>query len=297
METQLSITFISTGRVRMREPMSGQPLSNQNTTLRLLRCFTGKWTPWLPIGVFLIQHPDGPVLIDAGASPRCMEAGYFPTLSYFASILNQLEVSAEDDLVSQLASMGVHPRMLQAIVLTHLHHDHTGALEDLVRDAPNVPIHVSGDHWEGFGRSPKYAAMQGCAPNHWPESFSPTLLQFGDRAVGPWSRSASITRDGCILAVETPGHVPGHISIVVLDRRGHPNPETTYLLTGDATYNLQLLDKGEPDGINSDPETAFKSLELIKEFARQRDVVVLPSHDPDTPRLLRERKIYKPKSA
>ncbi|KAJ0385091.1 hypothetical protein COL922a_007082 [Colletotrichum nupharicola] len=129
------IEFISTGKVRMREPMSGQPITNKSTTLRLLRCFTGEWTSWLPIGVFLIRHADGPILIDTGASPQCMQAGYFPMLSYLTTVLGELQLAPEDGIVSQLAKLGVKPTDLQAVVLTHLHHDHAGGLEEIVEAA------------------------------------------------------------------------------------------------------------------------------------------------------------------
>lgn len=94
------------------------------------------------------------------------------------------------------------------------------------------------------------------------------------------------------MAVDTSGHVPGHISLVVYGDNDD-GTRTTYFLTGDATYGLDLLETEEPDGINDDPEMALQSLELIKEFARQTELVVLPSHDVDTPRLLRERVAYK----
>ncbi|KAM5344002.1 hypothetical protein ACJ41O_012539 [Fusarium nematophilum] len=291
----IQIEFISTGSVKMREPMSGQPISNRNTTLRLLRCFTGEWTPWLPIGVFLIKHVDGPILIDTGASPQCMEPGYFPTVSYLASVLNRLQVEPEDGIVSQMAKLGVGPTDLQAVVLTHLHHDHAGGLKDIVEAAPNVPVYISTTHWEAFGKHPTYAAFQGCASNHWPKEFNLRLLTFGGEPIGPWTRSESITTDGRIVAVETPGHVPGHISVVAKNSSGDPDAADTYFITGDATYSLELLEKGEPDGINQDPMVAFESLQLIKEFSRQGKVVVLPSHDVDTPALLRERKRYQPK--
>ncbi|KAM5353220.1 hypothetical protein ACJZ2D_016885 [Fusarium nematophilum] len=294
MEGKPFIEFISTGRVRMREPMSGQPITNKNAALRLLRCFTGDWTEWLPIGVFLIRHSQGPILIDTGASPRCMKSGYFPTLGSLASVLNQLEVAPEDDIISQLATKGVQPTDLQAIVLTHLHHDHAGGLEDIVKIAPNVPIYIDPDHWEAFGKHPTYAALQGCTPNHWPEGFKPKTLQFSNGALGPWPRHALVTGDGQIVAVQTPGHVPGHVSILATGNDNHSSAMTTYLLTGDATYSLQLLENEEPDGINNDPLTAFKSLQLIKEFARQQDVVVVPSHDINAPEILQEKRIYKP---
>ncbi|KAF4968644.1 hypothetical protein FSARC_4019 [Fusarium sarcochroum] len=274
--------------------MSGQPISNKNTTLRLLRSFTGEWTDWLPIGVFLIRHADGPILVDAGASPRCMERGYFPAIGFLATVLNELEVAEEDDLIRQLSTRGVAVTDLQAVVLTHLHHDHTGALKDIVEAAPDVPIYISDQHWEAFGKHTTYAALQGCTPNHWPKDFQPRTLNLTDDPVGPWSTSAKITKDGNVVVVPTPGHVPGHISVIVKEIDTQPNTATTYFLTGDATYSLDLLEMEEPDGINDDPMAAFESLQLIKEFARQQDVVILPSHDPKTSDILLEKKVYKP---
>ncbi|KAI8243409.1 N-acyl homoserine lactonase [Colletotrichum sp. SAR 10_99] len=289
------IEFISTGKVRMREPMSGQPITNKSTTLRLLRCFTGEWTPWLPIGVFLIRHADGPILIDTGASPQCMQAGYFPMLSYLTNVLSELQLAPEDGIVSQLAKLGVKPTDLQAVVLTHLHHDHAGGLEEIVEAAPEVPVYISASHWEAFGKHPTYAAVQGCASNHWPKDFNLRLLNFDGKPVGPWTQSDSITKDGQVIAVETPGHVPGHISVIVKDGSGGPGTPDTYFITGDATYSLELLEREEPDGINQDPMTAFESLQLIKKFSEQQKVVVLPSHDVNTSIILDEKRQYRAK--
>jgi glyoxylase-like metal-dependent hydrolase (beta-lactamase superfamily II) len=95
------------------------------------------------------------------------------------------------------------------------------------------------------------------------------------------------------VVVDTSGHVPGHVGLVVYGE-GHNQTEVPFFLPGDATYGLDLLDKEEPDGINDDPVRAQQTLKTIKEFARQTDVVVLPSRDNDTPRLLAERVVYRP---
>lgn len=283
------VEFIVTGKARMHEPMAGQPISNRNVLLRQMRCFRGEWTPWLPIGVFLIRHADGPILIDTGSSPECMKSGYFPKLGYIGSLMTQLDVKEDEGIVTQLEQQhGVKATDLQAIVLTHLHHDHAGGLEDIFKVAPNVPVYVSAEHWKAFGEHTSYASFQGCTPNRWPKNFKPTLLHFDGPAVGPWKGSSPITKDGVITAVHTPGHVPGHASVVVTDG------PSTYFIAGDATYGVALLEREEPDGANSDPLTAFESLKVIKEFARQRDVIVLPSHDVDTPSLLKNKTIYKP---
>ena len=58
---------------------------------------------------------------------------------------------------------------------------------------------------------------------------------FTGPALGPFGRTHSLTEDQRILAVETPGHMPGHMSIVVRSE------EMTYFLAGDATYDEELF--------------------------------------------------------
>ncbi|KAI1080436.1 Metallo-hydrolase/oxidoreductase [Whalleya microplaca] len=289
----VKLTFFSTGTVQIRQLMKNQPLSNRNVTMRRLRAMTDpNWSSDLPIGVFLISHPNGPILFDTGESPCFNDPGFHAFYSPI-KMFSRINISKKDGVVQQLRAHGVEPQSLQAIVLSHLHGDHAGGLEDIAKEAPDVPVYVSADHWKAFGNSPFTATMAGCNPQRWPRDFSPRLLANTDEAVGPWGKSSKITADGRILAVDTPGHVPGHISLVVYGDNDD-GTRTTYFLPGDATYGLDVLDLEEPDGINDDPVTALRSLKLINEFARQTDVVVLPSHDTETPRLLKDRVIYKP---
>lgn len=285
------VEFLEVGRAKMRQPMLGQP-ADRNTILRQLRCFSGEWTPWLPVGVFLINHVDGPILIDTGMSPKCIEPGYFPIQGFATKMLTQLDIEVGKDIVSQLRTHGIEPINLQAIILTHLHHDHAGGLEEILSIAPDIPVYIGASHWEAFGKHPMYAGFQGCAPNHWPKGFAPKLLEFKDASIGPWANSSSITKDGHIVAVQTSGHVKGHLSIVVSEYID-TQLQHTYLITGDATYSIDLLEREEPDGANDDPITALESIKTMKEFARDRDVIILPSHDLNTSKLLEEKVVYK----
>ena len=249
----------------------------------------------MPIGVFLISHPDGPILFDTGESTHHNEPGFLPSWAP-TGMLSAISISREEGIVTQLRSRGIEPSTLQAIVLSHLHGDHAGGLRDLATAAPNVPIYTSKEHWDAVGNASHFhATMQGFHPQHWPAGFKPRFLKRTNNLVGPWQQSSKITADGKVVAVDTPGHVPGHVSLVVYGDDGEHG--TTYLLPGDATYGLDLLDKEEPDGINDNPQTALKSLRLIKQFAQETDLVVLPSHDPDVARLLQDRVLYKPKVA
>ncbi|KAI0598712.1 Metallo-hydrolase/oxidoreductase [Biscogniauxia sp. FL1348] len=296
----VTLTFLSTGTVRIRQSMVGQPAENKVVLMRRLRSLVGStWSAELPIGVFLISHPQGPILFDTGESPCCNDPGFLPFYSP-VPFFNRTTIRPGDGIVAQLQKIGVHPRDLQAVVLSHLHGDHTGGLEDLVALAPDLPIYVSREHWEAFGHSPFAAAMAGCNPQRWPAGFSPRILApvpvAADDDLGPWTEAARVTGDGRVLAVATPGHVPGHVSLVVRGHHAATGAPTTYFLPADATYGVGVLDREEPDGITADPETARRTLRRIKEFARRRaDVVVLPSHDPDTPALLRDRTVYRPR--
>ena len=301
--TSVELTFLTTGTVRIRPSMRSQPASKIALLRRLRSLCDRDWTQSLPVGVFLVRHPEGLFLFDTGQSPCCNDSGYFPRLAIFNSLLSEFTIEHKDGIVEQLRGMGIKPTDLKGVILSHLHNDHAGGLEDLVAEAPDLPIYISREHWSAFGEHPMFASMEGATPNHWPKEFSPRIVDLLDRPLGPWKQSYPVTEDGRICIVDTSGHVPGHVSLVVYSDEDSETSDGsgqrkrfTYLLPGDATYGLDLLDKEEPDGINDDPVRALQALKTMKQFAVETDVIILPSHDPDTPELLAERKAFRPRN-
>ncbi|BCS26942.1 N-acyl homoserine lactonase family protein [Aspergillus puulaauensis] len=293
----VQLTFLTTGTVRIRPSMRSQPPAGYALLRRLRSVCDRGWTEAIPVGVFLIHHPEGVFLFDTGQSPCCNDSGYFPRTALFGSLLAQFTIERGDGILDQLHRKGIKATDLKGVILSHLHNDHAGGLEELVAEAPNLPVYISREHWDAFGKHPLYASFEGATPNHWPDPFTPRIVDFQDRPLGPWEQSYPLTSDGSLAIVDTSGHVPGHVGLVVHSQSENDGKPVTYLLPGDATYGIDVLDREEPDGINDDPMRALQTLRAIKEFARQTDVVVLPSHDNDTPRLLAERVVYRPDSA
>ncbi|KAJ5087641.1 beta-lactamase-like protein [Penicillium angulare] len=299
LDGDVQLTFLTTGTVRIRPSMRSQPAGKFAILRRLRSLCDRRWTQPLPVGVFLIRHPEGLFLFDTGQSPCCNNPNYFPRLALFNSLLSEFTIESQDGIVEQLRKMDIKPTDLKGVILSHLHNDHAGGLEDLISEAPDLPIYVSREHWKAFGEHPLFAGMEGATPNHWPKEFAPKVVDLQDKPLGPWKQSYPLTEDEKIWIVDTSGHVPGHISLVVysdeiMDGDSSGKRCVTYFLPGDATYGLDLLDKEEPDGINDDPMRALQTLKTIKQFARETEVVILPSHDPNTPQILAERQTYRP---
>lgn len=294
----VQLTFLTTGTVRIRPSMRSQPANRFALSRRIRALFDREWTESLPVGVFLIRHPEGIFLFDTGQSPCCNDAGYFPRVAVFNGILSEFTIKHEDGILAQLRKHDVQATDLKGVILSHLHNDHAGGLEELVAEAPDLPIYISREHWRAFGEHPLFASFEGATPNHWPEDFSPRIIDLQDKALGPWEQSYPLTSDGSLVLVDTSGHVPGHLGLVVYSHEESDGKENqyTYFLPGDATYGIDLLEKEKPDGINDDPMRALQTLQKIKQFARDSEVIVLPSHDVDTPRLLAENVVYHPGS-
>jgi N-acyl homoserine lactone hydrolase len=132
------------------------------------------------------------------------------------------------------------------------------------------------------------ATAEGAVPKRWPDHFMPSILQATGAAIGPFPRSYPLTSDGKVVAVDTPGHVPGHLSVIVF------GDDIAYFLAGDATYDQALLDAELTDGVNNNPRQAIESLGRIKQFARQYPTVLLPAHDPGAAQRLIANETFRP---
>ena len=130
--------------------------------------------------------------------------------------------------------------------------------------------------------------LLGYLPQRWPKGFDPAPLRWEGGAIGPFDRSAPLTRDGTVFAVPTPGHTPGHFSIVVMDG------ETAIILAGDAAYTQTQMLVGWPDGVGWDEAVQAATHDRLRAFTATTPAVFLPTHDPLSAERLLARTIVQP---
>lgn len=227
------------------------------------------WTEPLPIHAWLVEHPEGPILIDTGETARVAESGYFPAWHPYFRFGVRSWVKPEEEIGPAVKALGIEPDEVRRVVMTHLHTDHAGGLSHF----PKSEILISRVEFENA--SGPMGKARGFLPNRWPEWLDPTLFEFGAEAVGPFPRSRAVTAAGDVVVVPTPGHTKGHVS-VVLDEG-----ERSVFFAGDTSYTQGLMVEGAVDGVAPDGDGARETLRRIQKYAEQRPLVYLPSHDPD----------------
>jgi N-acyl homoserine lactone hydrolase len=264
----MRIHVIQTGTVAIKQVQqkgkeSGNPILNM--------LLDPNWTEPLPIYAFVIEHPEGLIVVDAGETARAAQPGYFPWWHPYYRLGVKEWVQPEDEIGPQMRSIGFDPDDVRWVLLTHLHTDHAGGLAYF----PKAEHLVSRREYEtAKGMT---GVVLGYTSNRWPGWFNPKLIEMGVEPIGPFPGSYPITRVGDVNLIPTPGHTAGHLSVVVR------TPEVAYFLAGDASYTQALMLAGQIDGVSLDRQVTRRSLERIQEFCRSTPTVYLPSHDHDTP--------------
>jgi N-acyl homoserine lactone hydrolase len=264
----LKIHAIQTGTVRVKVC---QRVGRGRGFLRQVNIlFDRSWTESLPIYAWAIDTPEGVILVDTGETARTGEPGYLPRWHPYFRLAVQLDVSPEHEVGPQLLKLGIRPDDVRTVILTHLHTDHAGGLHHF----PKSEILVSGEEWalaKGFA-----GQLRGYLPNRWPPWFAPRPIVFGPKAIGPFDRSHHVTTDGTVVIVPTPGHTPGHVSVVVVDG------DVNYFLAGDVTYTLQSLVAEQVDGVSPSEAVSLRTMRRIVQYAQSQPMVYLPAHDPES---------------
>ena len=240
-----------------------------------------EWTESLPIYAWVIEHPDGVIVVDAGETSRVADRGYLPAWHPYFRFAVRLDVQPEEEIGPQLRSMGMAPTDIRWLVLTHLHTDHAGGL----RHFPKSDILLAAEEYRAARGM--IGSFRGYLPRRWPAWFAPRSLRWSPEPVGSFPESHAVTRDGDVRVVRTPGHSVGHVSVVVEDGDG-----TLLFLAGDTSYTQENLLAGVIDGVCSmggGEAAARASLSRIRRLALARRVVYLPSHDPHSRERLLER--------
>jgi N-acyl homoserine lactone hydrolase len=240
------------------------------------------WTEPLPIYAFVVEHPEGVIVVDTGESARASVPGYFPRWHPGVRAFREW-VEPEQEIGPQLRQLGITPGDVRWVVMTHLHTDHAGGLHHF-RGNEILVTRSEIEYASGLrGRMRGYVAN-----SRWPDWFRPNAIELGPEPFGPFPQSTRLTRAGDVTLVPLPGHSPGQIGVVVDDG------DHSVLLAGDSSYTEELMLRGKADGVGDDEDAERLTHDRIRALAAETPTVYLVAHDPETGTRLAERRVVEP---
>ncbi len=257
----IKIHLISTGAVAVKTKFR----QNKYSGFRALLSFLSdkNFTEWLPIYVMVIEHPEGIFIIDAGEITEVNNKDYFKSSGFIANWFDKTQfkflVKREDEIDAQLQRLGIVKEKIKAIILTHLHFDHT----DGIKYFPNTKIIVNKAEWEKpFGDLPEL----------YPSWFKPELIELNEQ-YDVFDKAKYLTKAKDVILVETPGHTYHHCSVLI------KADECTIFFAADVCYSQQQLLNNKFAGNNTSNKAAQSTYNKVKQFAKNNPVVFIPSHD------------------
>jgi N-acyl homoserine lactone hydrolase len=192
---------------------------------------------------YLVKHGDDYLLWDTGHA------------------MTAPNVAPKVSLVDQLAKLNLKPDQIRYVGISHYHADHTGQ----VASFPKALLLIGKGDWD-----------QIASPNP-PEGVNYKPFEGwtkGENKVEPLVNDKDVFGDGSVIVLNTPGHTPGHHSLLV------KLPETgAVIITGDAAHFRENYDSDGVPWFNYDRAQTIASLERLKKIAANTKATVIIQHD------------------
>jgi N-acyl homoserine lactone hydrolase len=243
--------------------ISGQAQSDATGVekLYILNCGEGvagdisRWSPGVNEGqsmafvdnCYLIKHAQGWFLWDTGITDAVAAMpGGLPPADPKAVTWRRPKT-----LAAQLVELGVKPADIKAMAVSHSHPDHIGNVELF----PTTMLYVQKAEydWPGTDHQPRF------------KKEHPVTLLEGDR---------DVFGDGSLTILSTPGHTPGHQSLLVkLPKTG------AVVLSGDAVHFRSNWDNRRVPALNWSKEQTLASMQRIADILKRDNAQLWINHD------------------
>ncbi len=236
------------------------------------------WTEWLPIHTWLIEHPEGNILIDTGENSNVNNDDYFSCDNVNGMVYRTIlkfDIDESRELPSLLSKINIQPDDIRWVVLTHLHLDHV----DGIQFFPNAEFIVSKSEYR--------ITAPGHVPCLLPNWFRPREVTYSNYNNLGFDGSYALTKAKDVMIVPTPGHTHGHQSVILQTN------EASVFFAGDTTFTQEQLLKDQVAGICSDKKAASKTITQIQEFGKNYPMIYLPSHDLESALRLKNMDMFK----
>ena len=270
----MKIHVLHTGEVRVSPYL---PFGGDNCNL--LKA-SGMTTPkedwiWLPVSVYLIEHPKGLILVDTGWHRDMSSEGVYDKAAQIKSLgsrilynVNQGQIPLGEAIDEQLETMCIKPADLDYVLLTHLDCDHANGLR-AVKDAKHIIVaqeELDCARKNGFIRYKK----------KWWEGVDLQTIEWNGTE-GPAQKSFDLFGDGSIKMINIPGHCDGLCAVKITREDGK-----YVLLFSDGGYATKSWKEMITSGVSLDKEMQRKSLQWIREQSMDANCIEsLATHDTD----------------
>jgi glyoxylase-like metal-dependent hydrolase (beta-lactamase superfamily II) len=194
----------------------------------------------------------------------------------------------QTSFLEDLKAAGYARESITKVLCTHLHFDHVGwnTMKVNGRFVPTFPNarYLFGrkeyDHWQMLKKTGGYHDF-----SHLVDSVDPVTEAGLADFIEP---STKITDE--VSLVPTPGHTPGHVSVMIKSRGAEA------IITGDMMHHpIQFAESGRTGNFDMDKEQGVKTRKEMFKSLEDKDILVIGSHfcDPSSGYVVRDRNHWK----
>jgi glyoxylase-like metal-dependent hydrolase (beta-lactamase superfamily II) len=263
----IALLAAGTALATLAAPAQAQPKPATATSLTRIEC----GTPQPPVAVnqrfsdtyaygdkkvqfvyscYLIKHGDDYLLWDTGFAPGTPNTG------------------PKESIPDQLAKLNVKPEQIKYVGISHFHGDHTGQVSSF----PKATLLIGQREWQGITSNPPAAGANVKPFESWIK---------GDSKVEPQATDKDVFGDGSVIVLRTPGHTPGHQSLLVkLAKSG------SWILSGDAVHFHENWDSNGVPMFNYDRAQTLASMDRLRKITQIHKAKLIIQHDARDVKLL-----------
>lgn len=213
-----------------------------------------------PVYGVLIDHPEGKFLFDTGFDKGFVDG-----------VIDNCFQSDRQTIPGQLDLIGIRPSEITHVINSHYHVDHVGGN----RHCTHATTICHKCEMEAFSAPAPYEEMGYAFRDITPQ---PVEAQ-GSVDIMFTPRHELLSGDQEIAKglhlFETPGHTPGHYSLMVELSGRRP-----MLFTGDACYSQRSMEENIISNAHSDVKQTYASMQRLRDLAEKHDAELFYSHDP-----------------
>ena len=201
----------------------------------------------LTFSCYLVKHGNDYLMWDSG-NPAATGGTPAPT-------------APKTSLVEQLAQLHINPSQITFVGISHYHGDHVGQ----VASFPQATLLIGKGDWEALNETKPNPGVNPANFAHWIT---------GGGKVEPLPGDKDVFGDGSVIMLNTPGHTPGHHSLLVkLKDKGN------VLITGDLAHFRENYDSNGVPTFNTSRAETLASLDRFKQLAKNLNATVIIQHD------------------